>query len=289
MTETLIPPADVAIVGAGTMGQGIALLAALSGFGVRLHDPSDAALDSARATIAKHLERGVEKARWTADAAEAALSNLRTPADLLGAVADADIVIEAVPESISLKRAVFAELSSIVPDSAVLATNTSSLSVTEIAAAATEPARVIGLHFFNPPVHMKLLEIIRAEQTSDETVARCQSFGDALGREMIVVQDTPGFATSRLGLVIGLEAIRMLEEGVASAEDIDRAMALGYRHPMGPLRLTDLVGLDVRLAIADHLCGELGERFRPPPLLRRMVRAGKLGQKTGQGFYCWET
>ncbi len=169
----------------------------------------------------------------------------------------------------------------------MLGSNTSSLSVTQIAAAAAAPERVIGMHFFNPVHIVRLLELVTAVQTSERTVAIARAFGERTGRELILVRDSPGFATSRLGLVIGLEAIRMLEAGVASAEDIDRAMELGYRHPMGPLKLTDLVGLDTRLKIAEHLHAEIGEQFRPPPLLRQMVRAGKLGKKTGEGFYRW--
>ena len=170
----------------------------------------------------------------------------------------------------------------------MLASNTSSLSVTEIAAAAEDPSRVIGLHFFNPVPIMPLLEIVRAEQTAGEVVERCRALAERIGKSPIVVMDSPGFASSRLGLVIGLEAMRMLESQVASAADIDRAMELGYRHPMGPLKLTDLVGLDVRLAIADHLAKEVGPQFAAPPILRRLVRAGKLGKKTGEGFYRWE-
>jgi 3-hydroxybutyryl-CoA dehydrogenase len=180
-------------------------------------------------------------------------------------------------------------VSAAAPPGAILASNTSSLSVTEIAKAASRPERVVGMHFFNPPYVLTLLEIVRAASTSDQTVERVRAIGARMGRDMIVVADSPGFATSRLGVVLGLEAMRMLEQGVASAEDIDRAMKLGYRHPMGPLELSDLVGLDVRLHIAEHLHAELGgEQYRPPEILRRLVREGKLGKKTGEGFRRWE-
>jgi 3-hydroxybutyryl-CoA dehydrogenase len=196
------------------------------------------------------------------------------------------LTIEAVPEDLALKRDLFRRLSELCASTAILASNTSSLSLTEIAAAAQGPERVVGMHFFNPAHLMKLLEIVRAYQTSDATVEAVRAIGARMGKQMIVVKDRPGFASTRLGVVVGLQAIRMLEEGVASAEDIDRAMELGYGYPMGPLRLSDLVGLDVRLAIADYLYKELGsDAFRPPQLLKQMVRAGKLGRKSGEGFY----
>jgi len=204
-------------------------------------------------------------------------------------VAEADLVVEAIPESLDLKRDLFARLDAAAPAAAVLATNTSSLPVASIAAATSRPGRVVGMHFFNPVHLMPLLEVVRAEGTSPEVVDLAVATGRRMGKEPIVVRDSPGFASSRLGVVLGLEAIRMVEEEVASPEDIDKAMTLGYRHPMGPLRLTDLVGLDVRLAIAEHLHRELrSEAFRPPALMRRMVAEGKLGKKVGQGFYRWE-
>ena len=200
---------------------------------------------------------------------------------------DADVVVEAIPERMDLKVETFRALGEHAPAHALLATNTSSLSVTEIAAASGAPDRVVGLHFFNPVPVMKLLEIVRGLGTSDATIARARAYGDAIGKESVVVRDWPGFATSRLGIILGCEAIRMVEQGVASPADIDKAMKLGYRHPMGPLELTDLVGLDVRLHIMEHLFRELGEQFRPPALLRQMVRAGKLGRKAGEGFYVY--
>jgi 3-hydroxybutyryl-CoA dehydrogenase len=199
-----------------------------------------------------------------------------------------DLVIEAAPEQHTLKQQTFAALSKVVAPTALLATNTSSLSVTQIALGASHPERVVGMHFFNPVHVMKLLEVIRAEQTSDATLAAARALGETLGKTIVEVRDAPGFASTRLGILLGLEAIRMLEQGVAKAEDIDRAMEVGYGHPMGPLKLTDHVGLDVRLAIARSLFEALhSEAFRPPALLERMVKEGKLGKKAGIGFYTY--
>ncbi len=279
----------ITVLGAGTMGHGIAQVAAQAGFATRLYDIEDTFVEKGLSRIRANLEKGVERGKVTASDRDAAIARLEGATDLAASVADADLVIEAAPERMDLKREIFGTISEAAPAHALLGTNTSSLSVTEIAASAKGPERVIGLHFFNPPYVLKLLEIVRAQQTTDETVDRARAIGERLGREMIVVSDSPGFATSRLGLVIGLEAMRMLQEGVGRAEDIDRAMELGYRHPMGPLKLTDLVGLDVRLDIAEYLHRELGgEQFRPPQVLRRLVRAGKLGKKTGEGFYRWD-
>lgn len=278
----------VAVLGAGTMGHGIAQVAALSGLHTYLYDVSADALQRGRAQIERNLQKGVEKGKVSAEEKAQALSRLELSTVIAEAVETVGLVIEAAPERLGLKKEIFANVSDLAPPEAILGTNTSSLSVTEIAAAAADPSRVVGMHFFNPPYILKLLELVRAEQTSAETLETAKAVGQRMNRELVVVSDSPGFATSRLGLVLGLEAIRMVQEGVASAEDIDRAMELGYRHPMGPLKLTDLVGLDVRLAIAEYLHSELGgEQFRPPPLLRRMVRAGKLGKKSGQGFYRW--
>ena len=280
----------VAVLGAGTMGHGIAQVAAQAGYETALFDVNEAALERGRAAIAANLNKGVEKGKITPQERETALGNLEITGSLQNAAADAALIIEAVPENMPLKIKIFGELDSCALPHAVLATNTSSLSVTEIAASVTHPERVVGMHFFNPPHILKLLEIVRAEQTNSEVIERAKIFGEKMDRALILVSDTPGFATSRLGLVLGLEAIRMLEQGVASAEDIDKGMELGYRHPMGPLKLTDLVGLDVRLSIAEYLYQELGgEQFRPPALLRRMVRAGKLGKKSGHGFYQWQS
>jgi 3-hydroxybutyryl-CoA dehydrogenase len=210
---------------------------------------------------------------------------VQTDTRLEASIENADLVVEAAPEDIELKKRLFARASQHVRPETILASNTSSLSITEIAAAATRPERVIGMHFFNPPPVMALLELVTGERTAPLVVAAARAAGARMGKEVVVVRDSPGFATSRLGVAIALEAMRMLEEGVATAEEIDRAMELGYNHPMGPLKLTDHVGLDVRLKIAEHLREELGERFSPPQILRRLVRAGKLGRKSGEGFY----
>jgi 3-hydroxybutyryl-CoA dehydrogenase len=278
----------VAVLGAGTMGHGIAQVAATSGFDVRLHDVEPAFVERGMERIRANLRKGVERGKLDEAMAAAALGRLSTTTDLAAACGGADLVVEATPEDLELKRSLFRRVAKVAAPHAVLASNTSSLGIGDIAAAVPDPGRVIGMHFFNPPYVLTLLEIVRAETTSDETLAAAREAGARMGRDVIVVRDSPGFATSRLGLVLGLEAVRMLEAGVASAEDIDRAMELGYRHPMGPLKLTDHVGLDVRLAIAEHLHREIGEQFRPPELLRRLVAEGKLGKKSGQGFYRWD-
>ena len=278
----------VAVLGAGTMGNGIAQVCAMAGYTVALHDPQPGAVERALGTIRGNLDKGVERGKVTAEARETALGNLRDAPDLHSTAADADLVIEAVPERMEIKTSLFADLHRIAPAHAVLATNTSSLSVTRIAGATGAPERVIGLHFFKPVHIMKLLEVVRGERTSRETLDASLEYARRIGKEPIVVTDTPGFASSRLGVVLGLEAMRMVEQGVASPQDIDRAMELGYNHPMGPLKLTDLVGLDVRLGIAEYLHGELGgEQYRPPEILRRMVAEGRLGKKSGRGFYDW--
>lgn len=275
----------VLIIGAGTMGHGIAQVAAHAGLDVVLTDVGAGALEKGVAGIKKSLERMREKGKIDDAGVARVLGAIRTGTDHVALSADRDLVIEAIPERMDLKLEVFRAVSASAPSHAILATNTSSLSVTEIAGAAADPSRVVGLHFFNPVPVMELLEIVRAMQTSDETLATVRAFGETIGKRAIVVQDSPGFATSRLGVILGCEAMRMLEAGVASAEDIDLAMELGYRHPMGPLKLTDLVGLDTRLMILEHLHKELGEQFRPPAILRTMVRAGRLGRKSGRGFY----
>jgi 3-hydroxybutyryl-CoA dehydrogenase len=278
----------VTVIGAGTMGHGIAQVAAASGIFAVLNDVSPEAIEQGMAAIHANLTKGIEKGKVTPAQKLSVLQRLHAGPDLAEAVADADVVVEAVPESLELKKKIFAEVDALAGPDALLASNTSSLPITKIAEATSRPERVLGLHFFNPVNLMPLLEVVRGERTSDEALARALVFSEALGKQAIVVQDSPGFASSRLGLVLGLEAMRMLEQGVASAEDIDKAMTLGYRHPMGPLRLTDLVGLDVRLAIADYLHRELGsEAFRPPEILRRLVAEGRLGKKSGRGFYDW--
>lgn len=275
----------VAVLGAGVMGHGIASVCAGAGYETRLFDVDPACLDTGIGRARRWLDKAVARGRLDASRLEAANARLSAATSFEAACAGADIVIEAAPESLELKKQLFARASEVVGPDCVLATNTSSLPVTEIAGAATHPERVVGLHFFNPPAVMPLLEVVIGERTAPLTEAVARAFGARLGKDVVVVRDSPGFATSRLGVAIALEAMRMLEEGVAPAEEIDRAMKLGYGFPMGPLELTDLVGLDVRLSIAQHLSEELGERFRPPQVLRRLVRAGKLGKKSGEGFY----
>jgi 3-hydroxybutyryl-CoA dehydrogenase len=279
----------VAVLGAGTMGAGIAQATSLSGRDTRLFDVDGGALARARARIRSDLERGIELGKVEPGDRDEALGRLRTTGELVEAVGDADLVIEAVPERLELKRELLARVAELVRADCILASNTSSLSISAIAEPVTGAERVIGLHFFNPVPAMALVEIVRGDRTAERVVETARAFAVDLGKTPIVVRDSPGFASSRLGVTLGLEAIRMLEEGVASAEDIDRAMELGYRHPMGPLRLTDLVGLDVRLEIARHLHRELGgDRFRPPDLLERLVAEGRLGKKSGRGFYDWD-
>ena len=277
----------VVVIGAGTMGHGIAQVAAGAGFETRLYDVDPEARTHALALVEANLDRGVELGKVEPVARNAALDRLSATGDPEEAAAGAELVIEAVPEDLDLKRRVLSEFAAHVAADSILASNTSSLSISRIGEGVPGPERLLGLHFFNPVHIMSLVEVVRGDRTAERVVERARHFVETLDKEPIVVNDSPGFASSRLGVAIGLEAIRMLESGVASAHDIDRAMELGYRHPMGPLRLTDLVGLDVRLRIARYLHAELGERFRPPALLERMVEEGKLGRKTGQGFYSW--
>jgi 3-hydroxybutyryl-CoA dehydrogenase len=279
----------IAVVGAGTMGRGIAQAAASAGFDVVVVDADPGALERGITSIHETLLKLVEKGKLTAAERDRTLASLGTAATLQEGARRADLVVEAVPESLDLKVKIFRAIDAAAPAEAVLASNTSSLPIGRLGEATRRPDRVVGMHFFNPVPVMPLLEVVRAERTSEETVRRAVDVGRRLGKDPIVVRDSPGFATSRLGVLLGLEAIRMLEQQVGSAEDIDKAMTLGYRHPMGPLRLTDLVGLDVRLAIAEHLHRELGsEAFRVPELMRRMVAEGKLGKKSGEGFYRWD-
>jgi len=277
----------IAVIGTGTMGRGIAYLSALAGYDTVLHDSDAAALDAARESIESTLAKGIEKKKVSEDDAHAALERLQMVGDLEPAVRDADLIIEAVPEDFDLKKNLFAQTDLFCSEESILASNTSSISITKLAANVERRDQFVGMHFFNPPHVMKLIELVRGERTSDATLDSVRAVAEKMGKTPIVVSDSPGFATSRLGVAIGLEAMRMLEEGVASAADIDRAMELGYNHPMGPLRLTDLVGLDVRLGIAEYLAETLGPRFEPPQILREMVREGKLGKKTGRGFYEW--
>jgi 3-hydroxybutyryl-CoA dehydrogenase len=277
----------VAVIGAGTMGGGIAQVAAQAGFPTTLYDAEPGAAERALAGAGGRLRKAVELGKLASDAVGPILARITPEPDLADAVAGVDIAIEAVPEDLALKQAIFRDIARSAPAEALLASNTSSISIKRIAVAA-DPRRTLGLHFFNPVHLMMLVEIVAPEELEAGAVERAREFVTKLGKEPIVVRDAPGFATSRLGVALGLEAIRMVEQGVAAVADIDRAMELGYRHPMGPLRLTDLVGLDVRLGIAENLHRELGgDSFRPPELLRRMVREGQLGQKSGRGFYLW--
>jgi 3-hydroxybutyryl-CoA dehydrogenase len=284
---TLSNPSRVLVLGTGTMGLGIAQVTAAAGLATHLHDVDPARVDKAIAVIRSATDRMVQKGRLTADAQSNLLGLLVPSPDLARAAEGVDLVIEAVPENMDLKIEVLGKVKLFAPEHAILGSNTSSLSITEIGHRLGIGARTIGLHFFNPPPLMELLEVVRGLETDPAVVEASLAIAKRLGKTAIVVNDTPGFATSRLGVAIGAEAMRMLEAGVASAADIDRAMELGYRHPMGPLKLTDLVGLDVRLAILEHLHREIGEQFRPPTILRQMVRAGRLGKKTGEGFYRW--
>jgi len=276
-----------AVLGAGSMGHGIAQALAMCGIETRLFDLDGAALEKGLAGIRANLDKGVEKGKVTPELRDAALGRVRGETSLEAAIAGCGAVVEAVPEKLELKRSIFAELGRALDADVLLATNTSSLSITRIAEACRTPERVVGMHFFNPVHIMKLVEVVRARQSSPEAAGCALDLARRMGKEPIDVQDSPGFASSRLGLVIGLEAMRMVEAGVASAEDIDKAMTLGYGFPMGPLRLTDLVGLDVRLAIALHLAREIGPGFEPPAILREKVAAGELGKKSGRGFYDW--
>jgi 3-hydroxybutyryl-CoA dehydrogenase len=278
----------VAVIGAGTMGAGIAQAAATAGWETRLTDARPAALPAAIAAIGRTLDGAVTRAKMTPEDRKA-IGERITPAESIAeASRDADLVIEAVVEDLSVKQQVLAEAASAVTEAALLATNTSSLSVSALAATLPHPARFVGLHFFNPVHLMRLVEIVLHDQADDSTRADALAVVAALGKEPVVVRDSPGFASSRLGVILGLEAIRMVEQGVASPADIDRAMELGYNHPMGPLKLTDVVGLDVRLKIAEYLHATLGgAQYEPPALMRQMVNEGKLGKKSGQGFYQW--
>ncbi|RDZ42110.1 3-hydroxyacyl-CoA dehydrogenase family protein [Haloferax sp. Atlit-10N] len=279
---------QVSVLGAGTMGHGIAQVAAMAGHEVTMRDIEAAYVEDGLDAIESNLRGGVDRDKVTPDEMAATLDRLSGTTSLEAAVADADLVVEAVPEDMELKRETVAEVESLVDDDAVIASNTSSLSVTEILSALERPERGLGLHFFNPVHIMGLVEVVVAEQTSEATLAFATEFVEGIDKTAVEVGDSPGFASSRLGVALGVEAMRMVQEGVASPADIDTAMELGYNHPMGPLELGDVVGLDVRLDILEYLREELGERFRPPQILKRKVRAGKLGKKTGEGFYVWE-
>src|SRR5712692_5439925 len=275
----------IAVIGAGTMGRGIAYAAAFGGYRTILEDISEAMLEQGLAYIRQALEDGVARGKLTPQHAEQALGNLRTARAVEDACREADLVIEAVPEEMELKLEIFTLLDKFAKPGAIFASNTSSLSVAEMAAITSRPEKGVGMLFFNPVPKMKLLEIVRALETSEDTLATCREVGRRMGKEVVVVRESPGFITSRINAMIGNEAFYMLEEGIASAADIDKAIKLGLNHPMGLFELVDLVGLDVRLSILEYLHKTLGEKYRPCPLLRQYVKAGRLGRKSGRGVY----
>jgi 3-hydroxybutyryl-CoA dehydrogenase len=274
----------IAVIGAGTMGRGIAYVSALGGYETVLEDVRREMLDQAMTWMQKAFDQGVERGKISADDAKNALARVRTVGRVEEA-ADADLVIEAAPEDIELKIELFGMFDKFTRAETILATNTSSLSITEMAAITQRPELCVGMHFFNPVPKMKLLELVRALDTSEPTLAACAEVGRRMGKEVVTVRESPGFITSRVNAMIGNEAFTMLEAGIASAEDIDKALKLGLNHPMGPFELGDLVGLDVRLSILEYLHRTLGEKYRPSPLLRQYVKAGRLGRKTGRGVY----
>ena len=275
------------MLGAGTMGHGIAQVAAAAGYAVIMRDVSPEALARGVQSIERNLTKTIQLGKISEQDRDEILQRIQG-ATRLEEISDADLVIEAAPENLELKQSLLREAEALVDRGCIFATNTSSLSIAEVAAVSSRPENVVGMHFFNPVHIMRLVEIVNGEQTGGAATATVREVATRMKKEPIIVRDVPGFASSRLGVTLGLEAMRMVEQGVASAQDIDTAMELGYNHPMGPLRLTDLVGLDVRLNIAEYLHGKLGsETFRPPDILRRMVKEGKLGKKSGEGFYKW--
>ncbi len=277
----------VAIIGAGTMGHGIAQVAAGAGYRVVLRDVDRDTLARGVQAIERNLAKGIQLGKLTEADRDRVLQHIRGTTRL-EEVSTADLIIEAVPERLELKQEIIREVEALASRPFIFATNTSSLSIAEIARASIHPDQVVGMHFFNPVHLMRLIEIVVGPETSEKTKDAVLAVCKAMRKEPIVVKDVPGFASSRLGVALGLEAMRMVEQGVASAKDIDTAMELGYNHPVGPLKLTDLVGLDVRLSIAEYLHRELSsETFQPPEILRRLVSEGKLGKKTGEGFYVW--
>jgi 3-hydroxybutyryl-CoA dehydrogenase len=278
----------VLVLGAGTMGRGIAHVAAVAGLSAVLYDVTDAILQGALKTIRANMAKSVEKGKLESHAMDAAMKRLSVETDLHRAVNEADFVFEAVVEEVDVKKDLFKRLDALCPPDVIFASNTSALSITELAGATTRSDRVIGTHFFNPVHLMPLVEIVRGLETSNETVEATTGLIETMKKEIVVIQDSPGFITSRINVLIGNEAFYMLQEGIASARDIDKALRLGLNHPMGPLELVDLVGLDIRLNVLKDLHSRLGEKFRPCPLLVKYVKAGRLGRKVGRGVYEYE-
>jgi len=275
----------IAVIGAGIMGRGIAHVAALGGYRTILEDLLPSALRKAESEIRGNLDKAVELGKVSAGAAQSAIGRLVYAGSLEDAARQADLVIEAVPEEMESKIEIFTLLDKICRPQTILASNTSSLSITEIAGVTYRARKCVGMHFFNPVHKMKLIEIVRAAETDDETIAAAVEVGKRMGKEVVVIKESPGFITSRINAMIGNEAFYMLEEGIASPSDIDKALKLGLNHPMGPFELVDLVGLDTRLHILEYLHRTLGEKYRPAPLLVEYVKAGRLGKKSGRGVY----
>jgi 3-hydroxybutyryl-CoA dehydrogenase len=275
----------IAVIGAGIMGRGIAQVAAMGGYRTILEDLVPAALRKADGEIRTNLDKAVELKKVCSADVDAALSRLEYAGSVDEAARQADLVIEAVPEELESKTEIFTLLDKVCRPGTILATNTSSLSITEIAGVTFRASKCVGMHFFNPVHKMKLIEVVRAAETDDETIAAAQEVGRRMGKEVVVIKESPGFITSRINAMIGNEAFYMLQEGIASAADIDKALKLGLNHPMGPFELVDLVGLDTRLHILEYLHSTLGEKYRPAPLLAQYVKEGRLGRKTGRGVY----
>jgi 3-hydroxybutyryl-CoA dehydrogenase len=283
--RTVTAPANVAVVGGGTMGTGIAYVFAAAGSTVTLIEPDLARQAAVRGIIAEAAGSGLARGKLTAEQAQSVNTRITILADAADLDRNLDLIIETVPEIPALKERLLTLLSAFQPQ--LLASNTSSISIDRLAGCVSDPSRFLGMHFFNPVWSLPMVELVRGALTSSETLARARSFSEAIGKTTIISNDVPGFATSRLDVLSAMEAMRMLEDGVASAEDIDKAMVTAFRHPVGPLRLSDIVGLDVRLDIARHLSGALGDRFAPPQLLKDMVARGDLGVKSGRGFFDW--
>lgn len=276
---------NIAVLGAGTMGHGVAHAAAASGFHTRLYDVSDASLTKARTQIDAILRKAVELGKMQTADADAAMGRLSTSSEIAQVLGDADLVIETAPERIDIKLKLFADIEKHAPASAIVGSNTSALSITEMAATLSDPSRVAGMHFFNPVHKMKLIEIVRALESSERALETIEAVSKQMGKETVLVREAPGFITTRVNATIGNEAFFMLMEGVASPRDIDKALKLGLNHPMGPFELVDLVGLDTRLSILEYLHRSMGEKYRPCPLLAQYVKAGRLGKKAGKGVY----